>query len=131
MQTTSMQPNRSFITRAKKWLAHAFAVRGDEADAPTELEESVADSICREITVRKLTTPALVFLESVRPLNYVSSQLMHFFSPLVACLCQPQKYDAFARFLERRESVDYLCRRLEELDDSSFTSDKRDASDGV
>ncbi|MFH1850870.1 MAG: hypothetical protein ABIA75_00850 [Candidatus Neomarinimicrobiota bacterium] len=97
----------------KEWLKKAFLV-----DSPTDMELSeqqklVIDKVCREVVRRHMTTPALVFLESFRPLSYIGSQLMHFFQPIVSAVLTSGNYELFARFLEQRNSVDYLCRRIE------------------
>ena len=35
---------------------------------------------------RRMSTPALLFLESVKPLNFVGSQVLFFFEPMVKAL---------------------------------------------
>lgn len=108
----------SIITVPSKildYFRHAFAVN-DASSHPDAVELAAADAVCQAIFRRGMTLPAMVFLESMRPLNYVSSQTMHFFSPFATAVMDASAYEAFARFLERRDSVDWLCRRLEELE---------------
>jgi hypothetical protein len=62
-----------------------------------------------------MTTPAILFLETVRPLNYVSSQVLQFFRPVLSVVADPAACRDLAEFLEHRGSVDFLCRRIEEL----------------
>lgn len=98
----------------KDWLRHAFAV--DEGPfEPTPRQAAVADRLCREIVRRRLTTPALAFLEMSRPMNYMGAQAVHFFTPLIKALTDTDARH-FAEFLEHRASIEYLCRRLEELE---------------
>jgi len=97
------------------WLKHAFAVEPPGPVEPTAAQRDVVDRVCRQIVARDLATPALIFLESVRPLNYVSSQALHFFAPVLSAVADPAAYRELADFLEHRGSVDYLCRRIEEL----------------
>ena len=79
-----------------------------DADATT-LDE-LADAIAR----RHLATPALFFLESMRPLSFVGSQMMVFLRPMVAMVwTSPQRWDQLQRVLEERGSVEELARRLE------------------
>ena len=96
-----------------RWLKHAFAVDPPGPAEPTELQREVTDRVCREIVRRRLSTPAILFLEMFRPLNYLSSQMMHFFTPIAGVLLDPKGYQAFATFLGRRGSVDYLHQRIE------------------
>ena len=95
---------------------HAFAVESADDFKPSDEERRVADRICRELVRRRLATPALMFLEMSRPLNFLGSQLLHFLSPVLSGLTQSHGHRRLAAFLEHRGSVDYLCRRIEELD---------------
>ncbi len=97
-------------------LRHAFAL--DEPDfEPTDAQKEVVDKVCREIVRRGLATPTLIFLEMFRPLNYIGSQVMHFFRPIVAIVLDGDGYRHMSEFLEHRQSVDHLRQRIEELDD--------------
>lgn len=99
----------------KQWLAHAFAVERPEDFAPTDEQQLIADRICREIIRRDMVTLAIVSLETCRPLNYVGSQAIHFFSPFLSFLVEPKSQHIFADFLEKRGSIEWLCQRLETL----------------
>jgi hypothetical protein len=97
------------------WLKHAFAIEPASAFEPTEVQRELVDRVCRQIIVRELTTPAMLFLETVRPLNYVTGQTLQFFTPLLSAVGGATAAEQFATFLEHRGSIDYLCRRVEEL----------------
>lgn len=59
------------------WLKHAFAVDPPGPAEPTPAQRAAVDRVCFEITKRHLSTPALLFLETFRPLNYLGSQVLH------------------------------------------------------
>ena len=62
----------------------------------------------------------MIALEMSRPLNFLASQVMHFFSPAVWAIARQQRYEDykhFAGFLEKRGSIEYLVRRIEEFED--------------
>jgi hypothetical protein len=99
------------------WLKHAFALDAPGNAEPTEPERRAVDRVCAEVERRHLATPALLFLEVARPLNYLGSQVLHFFQPIVSAVLPTEGYRHFAEFLERRGSVDYLCERLEKMRD--------------
>lgn len=99
----------------KQWLAHAFAVERPEDFAPTEEQQQIADRICREIIRRDMVTLAILSLETCRPLNYIGSQAIHFFSPFLSFLVEPRSQKIFASLLEQRGSIEWLCQRLETL----------------
>ncbi len=102
------------------WLKHAFAVDDPQVDAPTDPEREVADRLCRAVVERRLTPAALVFLETCRPLNFLGSQALHFFMPLIGLVADAEAATRFAQFLERRGSVDYLAARLEQLESEKW-----------
>jgi hypothetical protein len=97
------------------WLRHAFAVTPEADQVPTRAQAALVERFCRLIAERGLETPALLFLETARPLNFVSAQALTFLSPVLSALGPPQALDEVAAFLEHRGAVDYLCRRIEEL----------------
>ena len=80
----------------------------------TEQDGVMLDELADAITRRHLATPALFFLESMRPLSFVGSQMMVFLRPMVSMVwTNPQRWDQLQRVLEERGSVEELARRLE------------------
>jgi hypothetical protein len=74
-----------------------------------QLIEVIAQKICQY----GMITPAVFFLEMNKPLSYIGSQAMHFFSPLVSVVFT--SFDEFAYFFEDRQNLERLIVRLEEL----------------
>ena len=98
------------------WFKHAFAVDPPGPALPTDDEKRVVERLATEVVRRGLTAPALLFLESSRPLNYLGSQLLVFFAPFAELVFKPADYRTLTGFLEHRGSVEYTCRRIEALD---------------
>jgi hypothetical protein len=113
----------------------AFDTSGpDEPPTPAQLE--LVEKLCHEIVRRRLALPALVFLEMSRPLNTLSAQALHFLAPMLSMFSGPRVADVslpsppadapiqmppaahelLAQFLERRDSVGFLCDRIEALE---------------
>jgi hypothetical protein len=113
------------------WLKHAFAVEPPGPAEPTPPQAEVAEKLCNEVVRRHLTTPALTFLEMSRPLNFIGAQAMHFFAPLIGALTDAEGHRHFAAFLEQRGSIDYLCRRIEELEADTSRRDSSTVKDGA
>lgn len=63
-----------------------------------------------------LTVPAIVMLESMRPLSFVGSQWMLVLSPAITSLFTLPEWDALAELLEERDGLDVLLDRIEVLD---------------
>lgn len=106
-----------------EWLKHAFATE-TTADPPTAEQQQVVDYLCREIVRRRMTTPALALLEMSRPLNYVTAQGLHMLSPLLSIIGDSRSHDVMAQFLERRDSIDILCRTIEKLEQEATEREK-------
>lgn len=99
-----------------QWLKHAFAVDPPGPAEPTDEQRAAVDTICGEVVRRRMVLPALMALEMSRPLNYVGSQAIHFFTPIISALTDADAHRHVAEFLEKRGSVEYLCSRIEELE---------------
>ena len=127
------------------WLQHAFDTRGpDEPPSPAQLE--LVEKLCHEVVRRRLALPALVFLEMSRPLNTLTAQALHFLAPMLSMFSgqpaadarpssshtpaptdppappPPATHELLAQFLERRDSVGFLCDRIEALEKERVAS---------
>jgi hypothetical protein len=69
-----------------------------------------------------------MLLEMSRPLNYLGAQALHFFQPFGTVLIEPGSWETFANFLERRGSVEYLARLIEDVEAERVDAEKADAS---
>ena len=98
--------------KLKDALKHAFAVDRSEF-VPTEQQKVIVDKIARRIVRHGLGTVAILFLESFRPMNYVASQAMVFFEPVLKGTLFGEEYSEFYRMLEHRGSVNYIVERIE------------------
>lgn len=107
-------------------LKHAFAAE-THPEPPTAEQMQLVDRVAKEVVRRRLTVPAMAFLEMSRPLNYLSAQLMHFFSPVLTAILNQRDYENFANFLERRDSIELLSTRIEELFDAESRTAESDS----
>jgi hypothetical protein len=88
-------------------------------------EDAVLDKVARKVVDRRMAVPAIVFLESVKPLNFIGSQAMVFFEPIVQTLFNLKDYDTFRCALEKRESIEILLLKIEALDAVASQREKR------
>jgi hypothetical protein len=80
----------------------------------TDEQKSMLDDLADGIAGRRLTSAAIFFLESVKPLGFIGSQMMLFFRPIISIVWNdPVRYDQLTAVLEKRGSVELLLRRLE------------------
>lgn len=113
-----------------QWLKHAFAVEPPGEVEPDDEARPVVEHLCREVVRRRMSTPALLVLESSRPLNFVTAQALHFFGPMVAAVSDARGHEHLARFLEHRGSIDWMCRRIEELERDRSGGECKPSSNG-
>ena len=118
----------------KERVQHAFAVDPPGPAEPEAEQLEAVDWFCREVARRHLTTPALIALETSRPLNFLASQALHFAAPAVWAVARQQTHEgylAFASFLERRGSIDHLARRIEHFEALFERSGREAAASGA
>lgn len=97
----------------RAFLRNAFALDDGKPCEPSPEEREVLERLAAEIARRRMTGPAVTFLEMSRPLNGLGAAAIHFFTPLAATLANPVALKRFAEFLDKRGSVEVLCTMLE------------------
>ena len=90
----------------------------------TQEQIDLFEKLSNAITRRRLTTPAVLFLESVRPLNFIGSQAMVFFAPMVHALFTARQYDLIQQALEHRETIAWLLDLLEAKEEIAAAEEK-------
>ena len=86
-------------------------------------DRALLDKLAGKIVQRRMAMPAVLFLQSVRPLNLIGSQAMVFLRPFLTPLFNPVDYDRVAEILERREGIGALVDAIE----AAEAAGKRDA----
>jgi hypothetical protein len=95
-----------------QWLKNAFAVDQGPLE-PTPEQAALVERLAREVVRRGMTVPALAFLEMSHPLNYVTAQAIHFFTPMIGAVADTKAHESLADLLEHRGSIEYICRAIE------------------
>jgi hypothetical protein len=85
--------------------------------APEDL--ALLERVAVRVVELRLEVPAVLTLESVRPLSLVASQAMIFFQPLVQALLRFDDYRRFAALAERHEALEALTTLIERAADES------------
>ena len=97
----------------REFFRNAFALDDGKPCEPSPEEREVLEKLAAEVARRRLTGPAITFLEMSRPMNSLGAAAIHFFTPIAATLANPVALKSFAEFLDERGSVDVLCGMLE------------------
>ncbi|MDZ7821428.1 MAG: hypothetical protein U5N26_06235 [Candidatus Marinimicrobia bacterium] len=76
-------------------------------------EEEIIDKIARKIVNRRLSVPAVLFMEVMKPLNFFGAQTLNFFGPIIeSFLKKENRYYDFTEMLEDRQNVERILRRI-------------------
>ena len=89
--------------------------KGEAAFTPED--RALLDQISARVVRMGMATPAVFFLESVKPLSFVGSQVLIFFEPFVRAFFTLPDYERFARLMEDREAIEALLVRIERGDE--------------
>jgi len=77
------------------------------------------DRLARRVVDLHLELPAILTLETGKPLSLLAAQTMVFFEPMVQSLFHWSDYRRFAQLIERREAVEALIQRIEHRADEA------------
>ncbi len=81
----------------------------------TKDDKVFLSKIARKIVELRLVTPSIFFLEMVKPLNFIGSQTMVFFGPIISAFVKTDGYYRAAELFEEHSSVEFLICELERL----------------
>ncbi len=72
------------------------------------------EKIAKKVVDWRLTAPAIVVLESSKPISFVASQVLVFFDPIVKSFFNIRDYERFYTMIEDRENLERLIVAIEE-----------------
>lgn len=94
-----------------------WAMKGRELpQEERERQRELIERLAAKIVERRLTAPAVLFLESAKPLSFLGNQALIFFQPIVQTVFNFRVYDEITDLLEDRENVEHLLKKIEELE---------------
>jgi len=87
------------------------------AVALTDDDRALLERLARRVVELRLETPALLTLETARPLSVLAGQAMLFFEPFAQALFRLPDYRRIAALVERREAMEALAAMIERAAD--------------
>jgi len=90
-------------------------------------DETLLDRIATRIVELRLEVPAVLTLETGRPLSVLAGQAVFFFEPILATLLPGGDVRRFGKLIERREAIEQLIRRIETRADDAHRA-RREAA---
>ncbi len=82
-------------------------------DIPEPEQRALLEKVATWIVRRGLTAPAIIFLETGKPLNFLGSQLLIGFSPFIQAIFKGDEYQKFALIIEKDANVELLIELIE------------------
>ena len=74
------------------------------------------EQVASSVVERRMTLPAVLALETMKPLSFLGSQALYFFEPLARVLSSRPEYRLGAQLLEDRDKLETLLQRIESLE---------------
>ena len=100
----------------------------------TEHERELLERLAKVVVKWNMSVPAIMALESVKPLNFIGSQAMvfaepmaHAMEPLIQIIMKNfsmEDYNTLRGMLERRETIEALLLRIEYHDSIAYRKEK-------
>ena len=97
--------------------------KNNDSELSVSEKEAIA-KIAKTIIDRGFVTPAVFFLELMKPLSLLSSHALVFFGPFVTAFMKQDKYYRFTELLEDPKNVEFLISEIERIDEEIKSNNK-------
>ena len=79
-------------------------------------EKLLLNNFAIKIVEKKLSVPAIFFLESTKYLAFLGSQMLIFFGPIITSFTNSKKYYKVVNLLEEKNNIEYLIKQIESFE---------------
>jgi hypothetical protein len=76
-------------------------------------DEALLDRLAARVVELHMEIPAILALETSKPMTVVASQALIFFEPMIQSLFRFTDYRRFTALIERRDVMESIIRRIE------------------
>jgi len=87
----------------------------------------IIEKFARFFVERRLGTAAIMTIESLKPLSGLTSQAIYAVSPFIEVFFSEKEVQEVAVLIEKREYVDLLVKRVDELDEELHREERKKA----
>ncbi len=91
----------------------------------TPEQREVLEKVAKKVVHWRMAVPAIMALETAKPLSFIGSQAMVFFEPIVQTLFSIKHYDTFRELMENRDNVERLLLLIEKHDAELKVEEKK------
>jgi len=78
-------------------------------------EKDTLTRFAEKIVNKKASVLAIFLLESTKYISFIAGQALIFFGPILTLVVNDKKYYNFIDLLEKRENVEFLISKIEDL----------------
>ena len=78
-------------------------------------EENTLTEFAEKIVNKKASVLAIFLLESTKYISFIAGQTLIFLGPILTLFVNDKKYYDFINLLEKRENVEFLISKIEDL----------------
>ena len=78
-------------------------------------EKNTLTDFAQKIVNKKVSVLAIFLLESTKYISFVAGQTLIFLGPILTLFVNDKKYYDFINLLEKRENVEFLISKIEDL----------------
>ena len=79
-------------------------------------DRQLISNLAEKIVSHGMAVPAIFFLEMVKYMSYIGSQLLVFFGPVITVFIQSQSYYQITHLLEERQNIEFLMLEIERME---------------
>ena len=82
----------------------------------SQTDRKLISDLAEKIVKHGMAVPAIFFLEMVKYMSFIGSQLMVFFGPVITVFIQSKSYYKITHLLEERQNVEFLMLEIERIE---------------
>ncbi len=83
--------------------------------ANNDSDRMLISNLAQKIVRHGMAVPAIFFLEMVKYMSFIGSQLMVFFGPVITVFIRSESYYELTNLLEERQNVEFLMLEIERI----------------
>lgn len=87
-------------------------------------EKAIITKIAQKIHDKGFVTPAVFFLELMKPLSLLGSHALVFFGPIITAFIRQENYYRATEILEDPKNVEFLISEIERIDKENNKKEK-------
>ena len=79
-------------------------------------DRQLISNLAQKIVRHGMAMPAIFFLDMVKYMSFIGSQLMVFFGPVITVFIQSESFYKLTHLLEERQNIEFLILEIERLE---------------